>query len=121
MKIQFATRVKDRFGNDIQEPDMQKPTEIGQPPSMKSITLGDICCSVLDAVFQDEANEGLKPKLRRAELIAKITASEKSISPMEILDADREMIKERIGKRNYSVTMTASAVRLLDEAVEEDK
>jgi hypothetical protein len=77
MKIQFAANLKDRHGPELTEPDVAKSV-VGQPMATKTISLGDICCAVLDQVFQDEATEGLKPKLRRAELIDKITATEES-------------------------------------------
>lgn len=112
MKIQFAVVLKDRHGVDFTEPDPIKST-IGQPPVMKAISLGDICCAVLDVAFQDENTEGLKPKLRRAELLEKISAADKSLTPLELLDADIEMLKERIGKRNFPPSMTLAAVRLL--------
>jgi hypothetical protein len=113
MKIQFAAVIKDRHGREVSEPDQTK-LEIGKAPVMKPITLADIACAALDAVFQDEAQEGIKPKLRRAELIDKITEAENSLLPLELLDADRDMIKERIAKRGYSVMLTVAALRLLD-------
>lgn len=116
MKIQFAATIKDRNGEALKEVDEAKST-VGKPPVMKVVTLGALVCAVLDTVFQDEANEGLKPKLRRAELVDKISEAEASVTPFELLDADREMIKERIGKRNYPPTLTAQAVRLLETPV----
>lgn len=113
MKIQFAAVLKDRHGKEITEPNIAA-VEIGKPPQQKPITLGDLCCAALDAVYQDEMQEGLKPKLRRMEIIDRITEAEKTMAPLELLDADRDMIKERIAKRGYSVQWTISAVRLLD-------
>jgi hypothetical protein len=116
MKIQFAATLKDRHGKEITEPNIAA-VEIGKPPQQKPITLADICCASLDAVYQDEMQEGLKPKIRRMELIEKITEAEKTLLPLELLDVDRDMIKERIAKRGYSVTWTVAAARLLDADV----
>lgn len=116
MKNQFAAPIKDRFGQELKDVDLERSVP-GQPPIMKPLTLGDICCNVLDMTFQDEANEGLKPKLRRGELMEKITQAERTLTPLELLDADRELLKERIGKRGFSTTLTVQAVRLLDTPV----
>lgn len=108
MKLQFAVTLKDRHGEDFTETDPKDKTKD------RAITLGEVCCSVLDFAFQDEAQEGLKPKLRRAEIIDKITVAEKAATPLELLDADVDMLKDRIGKRNFPASLTAAAARLLD-------
>ena len=102
MKIQFAAVLKDRRGNDILDEDKT------------GLTLATVCAVVLDTIYQDEANEGYKPKLRRSELIERITQAEKTLMPLDLLDSDIEMLKERIGKRNLSPQVTAQAIRLLD-------
>lgn len=115
MRLQFATVLKDRHGEDFTETDPKDKTK------ERPVTLGEVCVSVLDMVFQDESSEGLKPKLRRAELVDKITAAEKSATPLELLEADVDMIKERIGKRNFPPSLTAAAARLLDAPKSEQK
>lgn len=107
MRIQFAAVIKDRNGEDVMDSVLKKP-----------ITLAAICCGVLDITFQDEANEGLKAKLRRAELMEKISEAEKTLQPLDLLDADREMLKERVAKRpDLSVSIVANVAKLLDAEV----
>jgi hypothetical protein len=113
MQIQFAAVPKDRLGEDFTEPDIARKVP-GQTPAMKKITLGALCCAVLDMAFPDEQHEGLKPKLRRAELMDKITAAENAAAPLDLLDADVDMLKERLAKRNFPTGLTVAAVRLLE-------
>jgi hypothetical protein len=108
MKIQFGAILKDRHGKDMAELDTTT-----QPPKVTFVTLGAVCCTVLDSAFQDEANEGTSPKMRRFEIMKRITEAEASLEPLELLDADVEMIKQRIGKRNFTVWMTGAAIAAL--------
>jgi exoribonuclease II len=113
MKVSFDVILKDRRGTDFFEVDPVKSAP-GQPPVTKPVTLGDVVVAVLDQVFQDEATEGVKPKLRRGELIDRVTAAEDKGEPLELLDADRDMLKERIAKRGMPVMLTVAALRALD-------
>lgn len=112
MKIQFTSGLKDRLGQELKEVDPVKSTPGNTV--LKPVTLGELAVGVLDSVFQDEATEGLKPKLRRAELIDKITEAERTRIPLELLDADRDLIKDRLARRNYPTHMTVAAVKLMD-------
>lgn len=112
LPIQFAAPIKDRYGKTFQVQDHEM-SEPGKPPAMRPITLGAACCSVLDVVFEGEANEGLRPKMRRVELIERIIEAENSSKPLDLLEADRDMLKERLAK-HYSPFFTVYAARLLD-------
>jgi hypothetical protein len=110
MKIQFNQTFTTRAG-----------VEYKDQGATKGMTLGELSVAVLDLTFEDETKEGFKPKLRRAELGDKIAEAEKANQPLELLNADRDMLKERIGKRNFPSHLTAQLVKALDAGVEEQK
>jgi len=105
MKIQFGAILKDRRGKDMAELDATQ-----QPPAVTKITLAAISFAALDLA---DPNEGLGPKLRRAEIMSKIAAAESSLEPLELLDADVALIKDRIGKCNFTTSLTAAAIDAL--------
>lgn len=112
MKIQFAIPLRDRFGKNIEQPILVP----GQEPALKSVTLGDLCCMVLDVQQQ---SDDAKLKVRRWELIQAITEAEKTFAPLEVLESDVEMMKDRILKSNFNASVCGSAVALLKPVPED--
>lgn len=105
MKIQFAEKIKTRFGDDLREPDMRNPG------AFKTITLADICCAALDAnLFEGDG----KNKIRRWEMIQAITAAEREASLLELSESDVLMIKERLLQSAFSASITGCAIKLLE-------
>lgn len=104
MKIQFAVALKDRFGEPLREPD---PRNL---PQFRNVTLGDVCCAVLDMNLQGEEP---KEKVRRWELIREITKAEQSLQPLDMLESDVEMIRQRMFRSSFSATVCGGAVELL--------
>lgn len=109
MKIQFGNYLKNRLGDDLEEMD--------QSGKMKKISLGDICCAVLDQQIGGDDRDP-KDKLRRWDLIRAITQADHSLVPLEMLESDFEMLKERILKSGFSASVCGSAVSLLVPAIE---
>jgi hypothetical protein len=108
VKIQFAVVLKNRLGEEIIEP--------APGGGQKTVSLGDICSHVLDMSLQDDIPT-LTDKMRRWELIRKITEADKSLKPLELLDADIEMIKTRLGKHpTLSVSVMGYAIGLLSQS-----
>lgn len=110
MKLQFAAALKDRHGEDITEPD---PKNKG----LKAITLGQVACAVLDAPFESDKNEGIKEKMRKWDLMRKITEAEADVSPLDLPQEDIVFLKERICKAPYPTTLAGAAMVALETAV----
>lgn len=109
MRIQFGAYIKNRFGEDFHEVDPRT----GQ---LKRISLGDVCCAVLDAQMSNDSDA--KDKVRRWELIKAITKAEKELRPLEVLDSDLETIKDRLLKSSFSASVCGCAMQLLTAALE---
>jgi hypothetical protein len=84
VKIDFSVVLKDWHGNNIEELD-----RAGKP---RPVTLGDMCCDVLDVHMQQDQG-ARKQILRRFDLIRAITNAKE---PLEVLDSDAQMIKDRL-------------------------
>lgn len=111
MKLQFAVNLTDRHGHDITETD---PKEKGRE---KPVSLGQLCCAVLDAPFESDRNEGIKEKMRKWDLMKKITDAEKELSPLDLPIEDITFLKERICKAPYPTTLAGAAMVALETAV----
>jgi hypothetical protein len=81
VKVNFSVVLKDRHGNNIEE-----LYRDGKP---QPVTLGDICCDVLDVPQQGQQEE----IIRRGKLIMAITNAKE---PLAVLDSDAQMIKDRV-------------------------
>lgn len=114
MRIQFAAPIKNRHGEDVMEQDVRH-----DPPRLKKLSLGDICCAVLDATLTDDKDP--KDKVRRWDLIQAITKADHSLTPLEVLESDISMIKDRLFKSNLSASICGCAVKLLSPALEMDE
>jgi hypothetical protein len=113
MKIQFAATLKDRHGEDITEPDRKDKSK------ERAITLSDVCCAVLDAVFEDEARgQDPKEKARKWKLMLAITEAEKSLSPLDLPSEDIALLKARLGKSAYPATVSGGAMEMLERGIE---
>jgi len=113
MRIQFGATIKNRLGEDLLEFDQRNPEK------PRKVTLGDVCCMVLDQQMQEDKNP--KDKMRRGDLIEQISEADESLVPLNLLESDREMIKDRILRSNLSASVSRYAVRLLDTEAMEDK
>lgn len=82
----------------------------------RKMTLADACADALDAFFQSDANEALKPKLHRGALIEQIRAAEKAVEPLALEGEDVGVIKERVGKHYMSAQFVLRVCRLIDPA-----
>jgi hypothetical protein len=107
MKIQFAAFLKNRLGEDVQERDLTNPEK------MKKISLADLCCALLDMQMPDDASDP-KGKVRRWELIQAITKAERDLAPLDLLDSDIEMLKDRFLKSAFSASVAGCAIKMLE-------
>jgi len=86
----------------------------------QNMTLAKACELALDVGLEADKNEGIKPKIKRGNLIDKINKSVENGKELVLTSEDISMLKNRIG----SVFQTSYLVRqmclILDPAVGED-
>ena len=110
-KVNFCQVLYDRKGEPFEERDPKLSTR--ENPVMRPITLGTLGVNALEAVLEGDPKEKLTEKLRRWDLIRAITRSEEEFGPVELLDTDVVMLRERIGKMPWPVSFIGSAIDAL--------
>jgi hypothetical protein len=105
VKYQFAQDLKDRHGQPFIEPIR------GSVGKFRNLTFGDMTCAALD---MPTSSAGPKDKARYFELIVMITAAEKSIQPLELMETDVDAIKERVAAMvDWPTTLYGAVMGLL--------
>jgi len=83
------------------------------------VSLGKACVDALDAPLKTDADEGLKPKLRRGRLIDEIEAADKDVAPLALDTGDIELLKTRIGAYYMRASFVRKICFMLDPASKE--
>jgi hypothetical protein len=108
MEIQFAEIITDpKTGEDVKD-------EAGNP-----VSLCKACTDALDAPLKTDADEGLKPKLKRGRLIEEIEKAAKDVALLALDTGDIELIKSRLGGYYMRASFVRKVCRMLDPASKE--
>ena len=107
MGIQFAEIITDLKGADVKD-------ETGAP-----ISLCKACVDALDAPLKIDAEEGLKPKLRRNRMMEQIEAATKEIKPLTFDTGEIELIKNRVAAYYMRASFVSKVCLMLDPASKE--
>ena len=108
MEIQFAEIITDPKTGEFVKDEVDNP-----------VSLGAACVNALDAPLKTDADEGLKPKLKRGRLIEEIEKAAKDIAPLALDTGDIELIKGRLGAYYMRASFVRKVCLMLDPASKE--
>lgn len=104
-KINFATTLSDLDGNGIKEPSKE---------GSRAITVGDVCCKVLDTVLNSDKEDTYKDKIHKWELMRAIHGSVTKAEPLEVTAEEVALLKDRLCESGFPLIVYGRCVEVLD-------